>query len=78
MASKRGNLEVRLIVPTLVVEEQQLTPTPDAAIGTTRRGTLPPEFHAGSFFLNSVILSQTFQNLNSQDKISHRRASNEF
>ena len=34
-------MEVRPIVSDIIVEEQRLTPTPDAAIGTTKRGTLP-------------------------------------
>lgn len=28
------------------LERQQLMKTPDAAIGTTKRGTVPSEFHA--------------------------------
>lgn len=34
-------MEVRPIVLDIVVEKQQLKPTPEKAIGTTRRGTLP-------------------------------------
>lgn len=60
MVSRRGNLEVRLIVSDIVVEEQQLTSTPDAAIGTTRRGTLPPGLHAGISFSASVTFVQAF------------------
>lgn len=39
-------MEVRIIVSDIVAEERQLTYTPDAAIGTTRRGTLPLGLHA--------------------------------
>lgn len=68
-------MEVRLIASDISVEEQQLISTPEAAIGTTRRGTLPPGLHAGLSFSASVTLFRAFPNLNSGDKIGHRRAS---
>ena len=74
MVSRRGSLEVCLIVSE-IVGKQQLKSTPDGAIGTTKRGTLPPGLHAGSFFSVSVASLRAFPNLNSGENLGHRRAS---
>jgi hypothetical protein len=68
-------LEVRPIVSEIVVEKQQLKSTPDSAIGTTKRGTLPPGLHVGLSFSASVTSLQAFPNLNSEENLGHRRAS---
>lgn len=73
MVSKRGNLAVRLMIFD-GIDEKQLTSTPDAAIGTTRRGTLLPGLYEKSFFSTSATLLQAFPNLNSGDNLGHRRA----
>lgn len=65
MVSRRWNLEVRPLVSDIIVEEQQLTSTPDAAIGTTRRGMLPQDFMPDCAFLLLSPSSQAFANPNS-------------
>jgi hypothetical protein len=75
MVSRRGNLEVRPIVSAIIDEKQQLKSTSDAAIGTTRRGTLPLGLYAGLSFSAFITSLQAFTNLNGGENLSHCRAS---
>jgi hypothetical protein len=74
MVSRKRNLEVCPIVSDIVVDKQQLKSTPDAAIGTTKRGTLPPELQAGLSFSAFFTPLQAFPNLSSGENLGHRRA----
>ncbi|KAI1500838.1 Adenylosuccinate synthetase [Biscogniauxia marginata] len=66
LVSDRVNVLLDLHMAVDGLEERELG---DAAIGTTRRGTLPPGLHAGSSSSTSVISLQAFPNLNSGDNL---------
>ncbi|WKT46098.1 Adenylosuccinate synthetase [Fusarium oxysporum f. sp. vasinfectum] len=61
LVSDRVNVLLDLHIAVDGLEEEELG---DAAIGTTRRGTLPPGFHGGLSFSAFVTSSQAFPNLN--------------
>ncbi|KAM0466829.1 hypothetical protein ACHAPV_000338 [Trichoderma viride] len=72
LVSDRVNVLLDLHIAVDGLEERELG---DAAIGTTRRGTLLPGLYEKSFFSTSATLLQAFPNLNSGDNLGHRRAS---
>ncbi|KAK2699018.1 hypothetical protein QWA68_003111 [Fusarium oxysporum] len=61
LVSDRVNVLLDLHIAVDGLEEEELG---DAAIGTTRRGMLPPGFHGGLSFSAFVTSSQAFPNLN--------------
>ncbi|KAM5365394.1 hypothetical protein ACJA88_012576 [Fusarium oxysporum] len=70
LVSDRVNVLLDLHIAVDGLEEEELG---DAAIGTTRRGTLPPGFHGGLSFSAFVTSSQAFPNLNGGENPSHCR-----
>ena len=54
------------MVNDALFKKQQLMKTSDAAIGTTKRGTVPSELHAGLFLSAASAPSQALPYMNSR------------
>ncbi|KAL7937836.1 Adenylosuccinate synthetase [Trichoderma chlorosporum] len=67
LVSDRVNILLDMHMAVDGLEEMELG---DAAIGTTRRGTLPPELYVGTSLSASIYLLQAFPYLNSDDNLS--------